>query len=88
MSFHQLGPLGQVDHRVAMSVCLSVCLMSPFHVFFLGLSLVLRSHDQIPARPSTVSEVKHVKEDETTIEIDLSSNDLSGNTVLQKIDIE
>ena len=41
-----------------------------------------------PTQDEPVSEVKHVKEDETTIEIDLSSNDLSGNTVLQKIDIE
>jgi len=35
-----------------------------------------------------VLEANTVEEDETTIEIDLSSNDLSGNTVLQKIDIE
>ena len=33
-------------------VCLSVCLMSLPDVFFLGLSLALRSQDQIPASHS------------------------------------
>ena len=53
--FHQLGPLGRVGLRVAMSVCLSVCLFVCLCVcaiecsFFRGLSLALRSHDQIPA---------------------------------------
>ena len=49
-TFHQLGPLGRVGLVVAESVCLSICLSVPFQCnFFLGLSLVLRSHDQIPA---------------------------------------
>ena len=48
--FHRIGPLGRFDHRVAMSVCKSVCVsVCPFScVFFWGLSLALRSHDQIP----------------------------------------
>ena len=46
-SFHRIGPLGQFDLVVAMSVYVFVC---PFSCdFFLGLSLALRSHDQIPA---------------------------------------
>ena len=48
--FHQLGPLGRVGLVVTESVCLFVCLFVPFPCdFFLGLSLVLRPHDQIPA---------------------------------------
>ena len=48
--FHRIGPLGRFDHRVAMSVCVFVCLFVPFPCdFFRGLSLALRSHDQIPA---------------------------------------
>ena len=54
--FHQLGPLGRVGLVVTESVCLCVCLclclclFFPFPCnFFRGLSLVLRSHDQIPA---------------------------------------
>ena len=43
--FHQLGQVGLV---VAMSVCLSLCLMSLPDVF-LGLSLALISHDQFQA---------------------------------------
>ena len=46
MYFHQIGPLGRFDLVVAMSIYLSV----PFPCeFFQGLSLALRSHDQIPA---------------------------------------
>ena len=26
LAFHQLGPLGRFGHRVAMSVCVSVCM--------------------------------------------------------------
>ena len=49
-NFHQLGPLGRVGLVVDTSVCLCVCLFVPFPCnFFRGLSLVLRSHDQIPA---------------------------------------
>ena len=49
--FHQLGPLGRFGLVVAMLVCLSVYLSDvPFSWnFFWGLSLVLRSQDQIPA---------------------------------------
>ena len=50
--FTNLAPLGRVGHRVAMSVCLSVCLCvcAIGAVFFSrGISLALRSHDQIPA---------------------------------------
>ena len=48
--FHQLGPLGRVGLVVDMSVCVCVCLFVPFPCdFFRRLSLVLRSHDQIPA---------------------------------------
>ena len=31
--FHRIGPLGRFDHRVAMSVCMCVC-MSPSHAIF------------------------------------------------------
>ena len=44
-------PLGRVGHRVAMSVCLCVC-VSVCAIecsFFRGLSLALKSHDQIQA---------------------------------------
>ena len=41
--FTNSAPLGRVGHGVAMSVCAIEC------SFFLGLSLALRSHDQIPA---------------------------------------
>ena len=42
-SFHRIGPLGRFDHRVAMSVCVSVCLWSvdmcvPFPCDFLAWS--------------------------------------------------
>ena len=48
--FTNSAPLGRVGHRVAMSVCLSVCVCLRHRVqFLLGLSLALRSHDQIPA---------------------------------------
>ena len=46
-TIYGIGQLGRFDHRVAMSV---VCLCVPFPCnFFRGLSLALRSHDQIPA---------------------------------------
>ena len=45
--FTNSAPLGRVGHRVAMSVCLCVCAIKC--IFFRGLSLALRSHDQIPA---------------------------------------
>ena len=32
--FHWIGPLGWFSHRVAMSVCLSVCLSPPHAIFF------------------------------------------------------
>ena len=48
--FTNSGPLGRVGLGVAMSVVVCVCVSAPSSaVFFLGLSLVLRSHDQIPA---------------------------------------
>ena len=43
MNFHRIGPLGGFGLVVAMFMCMYV-----FN-FFQGLSLVLRSHDQIPA---------------------------------------
>ena len=46
-TFQWIGPLGQFSLRVAMSVCLSVCLRH-WMQFFLGLSPALRSHDQFP----------------------------------------
>ena len=45
--FTNSAPLGRVGHRVAMSVEMSVCAIECS--FFRGLSLALRSHDQIPA---------------------------------------
>ena len=48
--FHRIGPLGRFDLVVAKSVHLCVCVFVPFPChFFRGLSLALRSHDQIPA---------------------------------------
>ena len=49
--FQSIGPLGRCFHRVAMCVCLFVCLSDvPLSCdFFRGLSLVLRSHDQFKA---------------------------------------
>ena len=56
--FHQLGPTGpswSVSHHVRLPVCLSVCLRHPAPqgarplVKVEGLSLALRSHDQITA---------------------------------------
>ena len=49
--FTNSAPLGQVGHRGAMSVCGDVCLWfcAIGCSFFRGLSLALRSHDQIPA---------------------------------------
>ena len=35
-SFHRIGPLGLFGLVVTMSVCLSVCLMSPSHAIFLN----------------------------------------------------
>ena len=32
--FHRISPLGRFDHRVAMSVYISICFPSPFHVIF------------------------------------------------------
>ena len=46
--FTNSAPLGPIGHRVALSVCLCVCFRHEVQ-FFLGLSLALRSHDQIPA---------------------------------------
>ena len=46
--FKKLAPW-PIFHRVAMSVCLFVCLSVPSQCnFFRGLSSALRSHDQIP----------------------------------------
>ena len=64
--FHQIGPTGpswsksrHVRVYVCVSVCVSVCAIGCS--FFLGLSLALRSHDQIlayhclpPARPPRI----------------------------------
>ena len=47
VAFHWNGPLGHFSLRVAMSVCVSVCLRH-WMQFFLGLSSGLRSHDQFP----------------------------------------
>ena len=49
--FHRIGPLGRFDLVVAMSVvCIFLYLFVPFPCdIFRGLSLALRSHDQIPA---------------------------------------
>ena len=46
--FANSAPLGWVSHRIAMSVCLFVCLRH-WVQFFRGLSLALRSHDQFQA---------------------------------------
>ena len=44
------GPSWSSSQRVCLCVCLSVCLFVPFQCdFCLGLSLVPRSHDEIPA---------------------------------------
>ena len=46
--------LGRFFHRVAMSVYAYICVYVPFSCnFFRGLSLALRSHDQIPASHSS-----------------------------------
>ena len=42
------GPKARPSHGIDVCVCMYVCLSVP-HIFFLGLSLALRSHDQIPA---------------------------------------
>ena len=49
--FQSIGPLDRCFHRVAMSVYISVCLsVCPlFMLFFLCLSLALRSHNQFKA---------------------------------------
>ena len=49
--FTNSAPLGRVGHRVAMSVCGDVCgdVCAIECSFFRGLSLALRSHDQILA---------------------------------------
>ena len=50
--FTESAPLGRFSHRVAMSLCLSVCLSEVLRhrvQFFLGLSLALMSHDQFQA---------------------------------------
>ena len=44
--FNRPGPI----HGIEVCVCMCVSVgLSPPHIFFLGLSLALRSHDQIPA---------------------------------------
>ena len=45
--FTNSATLRRVGHRAAMSVCVCVCAIGC--IFFRGLSLALRSHDQIPA---------------------------------------
>ena len=52
--FTNSAPLGRVGHRVAMSVCVSVCLRHRVH-FFVGLSLALSWHDQFQASHSPPS---------------------------------
>ena len=47
MIFTESTPLGQFNHRVAMSVCVWFCAIGCS--FFQGLSLSLRSHDQFQA---------------------------------------
>ena len=47
--FTNSAPLSRVGHRVAMSMCLFVCLRHRVQFFSLGLSLALRSHDQFQA---------------------------------------
>ena len=48
-NFHQLGPLGPLG-RVGLVVAMFVCLFVPSTWFFFqGLSLALRSHDQLQA---------------------------------------
>ena len=46
--FNRPGHKAGSIHGIEVCVCVLVCL-SPPHISFLGLSLALRSHDQIPA---------------------------------------
>ena len=46
--FHRIGPSGPIRSSSRDVRCLSVCCPLPMR-FFRGLSLALRSHDQIPA---------------------------------------
>ena len=55
-SFHRIGPNGQFSLVVQMSMCQYVC-MYVFN-FFQGLSLALRSHDQILASVSLMRTLK------------------------------
>ena len=56
--FTESAPLGRISHRVAMFVASYVCAIGL--IFFRGLSLALRSHDQFQAlighRPSHIGQ--------------------------------